>query len=204
MLASVAPGWHSFGVDHSTEFAPGFLVAAPSLACPFFNHTVVLLIDHGSDGSFGIVVNKTAPVRFRDVLGDLRVPIEVPSPPELPVHVGGPVSPDTGWLVFDPEDGGIRPGEALPIGVSLALTSSVDMLKKIAVGDGPRRVIMSLGYSGWGPGQLESEMKEGSWIPTDVDPSIVYDVPVADRWDCAFRAAGIDPAWLVTRDLPKA
>ena len=179
-------------MDRSTEFAPGFLVAAPSLACPFFNHTVVLLIDHGSDGSFGIVVNKTAPVR------------EVPSPPELPVHVGGPVSPDTGWLVFDPEDEGVRPGEALPIGVSLALTSSVDMLQKIAAGDGPKRVIMSLGYSGWGPGQLESEMKEGSWIPTDVDPSIVYDVPVADRWERALRAAGIDPAWLITRDLPKA
>jgi putative transcriptional regulator len=191
-------------VASNADFAPGFLVAAPSLSCPFFNHAVVLLIDHGDDGSFGIVVNKPAPVRFGEVLGDLRVPIEVASPPDLPVHVGGPVSPDTGWLIFDPAHTESKPGQALAIGDSLALTSSFEMLQAIAQGGGPERVIMSLGYSGWGPGQLESEMKEGSWIPTDVDASIVYEVPIEERWEKALRAAGIDPAWVITRDLPKA
>ena len=192
-------------MDPSGEFEPGFLVAAPSLGCPFFHHTVVLLIDHGSDGSFGIVVNKPAPVSFGEVLGDLRVPIEATRPPDLPVHVGGPVSPDTGWLVFDPEGYEERLGDrALEIGRSLSLTSSFSVLEAIAHGHGPARAIMSLGYSGWGPGQLESEMREGSWIPTDVDAAIVYDVPVEERWERALRASGIDPAWLVTRDLPQA
>ncbi len=192
-------------MDPSGDFEPGFLVAAPSLSCPFFGRTVVLLIDHGSDGSFGIVINKRAPVGFGDVLGDLRVPIEVDRPPDLPVHVGGPVSPDTGWLVFDPADLDLDLGDrAMPIASSLSLTSSFTVLERIAHGRGPSRAIMSLGYSGWGPGQLESEMKEGSWIPTDVDAAIVYDVPVEDRWERALRGAGIDPAWLVTRDLPKA
>ena len=63
---------------------------------------------------------------------------------------------------------------------------------------------MSLGYSGWGPGQLESEMKEGSWIPTDLAPSIVYEVPLEERWERSLRHAGIDPGWLATRDLPQA
>ena len=171
-------------MDPSGDFEPGFLVAAPSLSCPFFGRTVVLLIDHGSDGSFGIVINKRAPVGFGDVLGDLRVPIEVDRPPDLPVHVGGPVSPDTGWLVFDPADLDLDLGDrAMPIASSLSLTSSFTVLERIAHGRGPSRAIMSLGYSGWGPGQLESEMKEGSWIPTDVDAAIVYDVPVEDRWE---------------------
>ena len=187
-----------------TEFAPGFLVAAPSLTCPFFNHAVVLLIDHGAEGSFGIVVNKTAQVRFRDVLGDLRVPIDEPNPPDLPVHVGGPVSPDTGWLVFDAEEMEPPEGQALRIGSSLGLTSSLEVLERIARGKGPSRVIMSLGYSGWGPGQLESEMKEGSWIPTDLDASIVFEVPLEERWEQALKAAGIEPAWLMTRDHPEA
>lgn len=185
--------WQASWVFES-ELAPGLLVASPSLECPFFNHTVVLLVDHGDEGSFGFVINRPTDVRFHQVLGEVGLETEATSSPDAPVMVGGPVSPETGWIVFDPSSGGAGDEEILRVGDGLAVSASLRMLELLASGEGPSRRIMMLGYSGWGSGQLEREMRDGAWIPVDLDATIVFDTPVEERWTFALAKLGIDPA----------
>ncbi|MEO0322276.1 MAG: YqgE/AlgH family protein [Myxococcota bacterium] len=185
------------------SLAPGFLVAAPALDCPFFGRTVVLLIDHSAEGSFGFVVNRESPVRFDQVVAELDLDPD-PLSPELPVLLGGPVSPETGWVVFDPEGAPEVPTDVLEVTAEVALSASLQMLESVAANRAPRRALLALGYAGWGPGQLESEMNEGSWIPVDLDADVVFDLPLEARWETALRSLGIDPARVVTRKVAEA
>jgi len=184
-----------------SELSPGFLVASPSLQCPFFHHTVVLMLDHSDEGSFGFVINKPSTIDFPRILEELE--LEGPGAAPL-VLQGGPVSPESGWVVYDPRTAPKLPAEQTPVTHELSVTASLEMIQLIAEGDGPTRSVMLLGYSGWGPGQLEEEMKSGSWIPVDADPRLVFDADIETRWETALRAAGIDPARVVTRDLARA
>lgn len=180
------------------------LAAAPSLRCPFFHHTVVLLIDHGDDGSFGFVLNKEAPMDFAGVARELGLEVEDERVLEVPVLRGGPVAPETGWIVFDPEGAPSIPKDALRFAGGLALTASVDMLHAMAEGLVPARALLTLGYSGWSPGQLEDEMREGSWIPIDLDPALIFELPIEDRWRVALESLGIDPGRVTSRIVPQA
>jgi putative transcriptional regulator len=177
-------------------------VAAPSLQCPFFNHTVVLLVDHGDDGSFGFVLNRSADVGFDAVLRELA--IEGDEAGTTPVLVGGPVSVEAGWIVFDPTDGEYPSEETIVVAEGIAVSASLDMLRLLAGGQGPSRRVMTLGYAGWGPDQLENEMAEGSWIPVDLDPELVFEVPVEDRWLRALELLGVDPARVASHGVASA
>jgi len=178
------------------------LVAAPSLRCPFFNHTLVLLVDHGREGSFGFVLNKPAQVQLASVLSELDLSSELA--PKVPVMLGGPVSPQTGWVVFERESLSTQLEEILDVDAGVSLTASVKMLEAFAEGHGPDRALLLLGYAGWGPGQLEDEMREGSWFPMDVDPRLLFDVAPAERWDAALAQLGIEPGWVMGNSAPSA
>ena len=180
-----------------SELAPCFLVAAPSLACPFFNHTVVLLVDHRDDGSLGFVVNRPSDVRLREVLTQIGIPTIDEVPVDSHVMMGGPVAPETGWLVFDPTQGDVSDEGTLQVHDRLAVSANPEMLERIARGDGPPMHMMLLGYAGWGPGQLDHEIREGSWIVVDLDPKLVFDLPADERWTGALAKLGIDPARVV-------
>lgn len=178
----------------NTGIAPGLLVAAPSLSCPFFHHSVVLVVDHDAGGSFGFVINKLAGVALDTLIDQMDIPRTVTT--SLPVLMGGPVSPQSGWIVYDREEALAAEGDedrALVIGDRLAFTASLGVLEQMAHGDGPGRGVMLLGYSGWSAGQLEHEMQQGSWIPADLDLDLIFSTPVADRWTAALSAIGIDP-----------
>lgn len=176
------------------KLAPGLLVAAPSLQCPFFNYTVVLLVDHSDEGSFGFVVNKPSEVHFRQVLEEMQLDFDEQAPPDTPVLVGGPVSVETGWIVFDPQGQSWPDDETLHVTDGVCISASVEMLRMLASGHGPGRRLMTLGYSGWGPGQLEEELSQGSWIPVDLDPRVLFEAPAEERWSRALSTLGIDPA----------
>jgi len=178
------------------------LVAAPSLRCPVFNHTVVLLVDHGDDGSFGFVVNKPADVQLASVLSELDLSDD--KAPDVPVMLGGPVSPETGWVVF--ERAGLRAPleEILDVERGVSLSASVKMLEAFATGDGPGRAMLLLGYAGWAPGQLEDEMRDGSWFPTEIDPKLLFDLEPEKRWDAALAQLGIEPGWVMGSSAPSA
>ncbi len=179
------------------SLAPGLLVASPTMTCPFFGRTVVLMVDHGEEGSFGFVVNKSGELPLDQVMSDLGYPL--PAPTEADVMLGGPVSPEIGWVVYDPRTSEHVPEDIVEVNEGLAVTASLSMLQAISDSRGPSAHLLALGYSGWSPGQLDDELREGSWIPIDADPGLIFDVAMEDRWTAALRTMGIDPARMVSR-----
>lgn len=180
----------------ASNISPGFLVAAPSLRDPHFDRAVVLLVDHRPEGSLGFVVNRAGTTTMRRVLDELGLPVSERTGEDA-VLVGGPVAPNTGWIVFDPR-GVPDAGEGvIVVNEGVGVSASRALLETIARGGGPARHVLVLGYAGWGAGQLDDELQRGAWIPTDLDPSTVFDTPIEERWGRALRSLGIDPARLV-------
>ena len=168
-----------------------------------FGRSVVLLVDHDEDGSFGFVVSKASALSLPEILRELK--LEPGARCEgIDVLRGGPVSEETGWVIFDPRGLGTLPGDTMHLREDLAVTASFEMLEKIARDEGPERGLLSLGYAGWGPGQLEDELREGSWLPVDVDLATLFEVPFAERWDHSLAILGIEPWRVVPRGSAQA
>lgn len=183
----------------ASELAPGFLVASPTLLDPNFKKTVVLLIDHRSEGSLGFVVNRPARLTFKGVVEDLGMTSQVRPPPEVPVLVGGPVAPHTGWIVFDPTLSALPTDGSIDVTEHLRVSASREMLRLLAQAPHGRRHQLVLGYAGWGAGQLDQEIKQGAWIPVDLSERVVFDTPFEERWESALQTLGINPMHLVGR-----
>jgi putative transcriptional regulator len=176
-----------------TELGSCLLAASPSLRCPFFNHTVVLLVDHQDEGSLGFVINKPSEVSFGDLLTQIGLGTNGVDLGR-PVMLGGPVSPNTGWVVYDSTRGAALGDAAVELPSGFGVSANLGLLEQIAQGFGPDNYLMMLGYAGWGPGQLDDEIREGAWIPVDLDRRLLFDVDVGDRWATALGTLGIDPA----------
>lgn len=163
----------------------------------------MLLVDHGEDGAFGLVVNRATGLSLADVVEDAGIlrRAEVRSR-DVPVMVGGPVSGDAGFVVLERAAGDAV--DATPIGDSLAISASSKVLSRIARGEVPGRAMLCLGYSGWGPGQLDREAREGSWIPCDVAVELVLGMAPEERWEAALRAMGIEPGMFDGRVVASA
>ncbi len=174
------------------SLAPGFLIATPPLADPNFERSLVLLVAHGDEGALGLVINGSKTVAsIGDLLEQLGLEMDVPGRDD-PVRMGGPVQPEIGWIVYrpstEPREGEIRLSD------EIAVTQSRDVLASIGRENGPEKYATYLGYAGWAPGQLEEEIRQGSWLPTErLDGGIVFDLPVAERWRAAFAKAGVVP-----------
>ncbi|GAC1352052.1 MAG: YqgE/AlgH family protein [Polyangiales bacterium] len=177
----------------SGTLAPGLLVASPPLSDPNFIRALILLVAHGEEGALGIVVNGEKEIAcVGDLLEQLGL-AEDASRHRDPVRLGGPVQPEIGWIVYRPVDTAPREGE-IKLSDAIAVTQSREVLASIGRHDGPAQYAAYLGYTGWAPGQLEEEIGQGAWLPIDLDASIVFDVPVAKRWNEAFARAGVVPA----------
>lgn len=174
------------------SLAPGFLIASPPLGDPNFDRTVVLLALHNDDGALGFVVNRTAPLRLGELLQ--QADYEEGHDDESPVWVGGPVQPQSGWVVRDDPaqfgEGVIEVGERLRI--SSSRQAFDDVARDAATGAlADKRCLVLLGYSGWAPGQLESEIARGAWLPVPLDPTILFDVEPEQRWERAYALLGL-------------
>lgn len=186
-----------------SQDGPTFLIAAPALDCPVFGHSVVLLVDHDEEGSFGFVISKPSALSLPEILRELK--LEPGTRCEaIDVVRGGPVSEETGWVIFDPRGVGMLPDDTMHLRDDLAVTASFEMLEKIARDEGPERGLLALGYAGWGPGQLEEELREGSWLPFDVDLQTLFEVPFVKRWDHALATLGVEPWRVVPRGSAQA
>ncbi len=175
------------------------------MRCPFFHHTLVLLIDHDKQGSFGFVVNRTTDLGLEDVFREVGLEPHAGVVADAPVLLGGPVSPESGWVLYDAE--GVpqaNSGRTIAVGDRIACSASIELLQRVARGDGPNACAMVLGYAGWGAGQLEDEMQTGSWIPVDLDYELVFDTPIEARWQSALAKLGIDPSRLVDDHVASA
>lgn len=181
----------------ASELAPGFLVASPTLHDPNFARSVVLLVDHRPAGSLGFVVNRPAQIPFTSVVEELGLPSpDGGPPPDIPVMVGGPVSPHTGWIVAGDTLLSDEPG-TIHVTDAIRISASREQLEDLAREGNADRHLLVLGYAGWGAGQLDEEIKQGAWIPVDLDESVIFDTPFDGRWQAALQCAGLDPLTVV-------
>jgi putative transcriptional regulator len=182
-----------------TSIAPGLLLAMPQLSDANFSHAVVLMIEHGEDGSFGLVVNQPSPIKATELLHSLDMTWGGDS--AAVVWSGGPVSPNTGWVLHQPiaelEMRARRGSGTIDVAPGIALTTSPDRLRTIALAP-PGQVRLLLGYSGWGPGQLAEEMSRGAWLHVDANPSLIFDCPAPELWSRAIRSLGVNPESLIS------
>ncbi len=178
-----------------TGLAPGFLVAAPALRDPNFAGSLVLMAQHGGEGSLGFVVNRPAPLKSGDVLRAvdpaLRQRARAAGRDGAPVLIGGPVQPERLWILWRP--GAIAAGkDDLSVG-GLALGGSRDLLEAVATDPTAGPYHLLLGYAGWAPMQIEGEVAAGAWIPLALHDDLVFEVPFPERWPEAVRRLGLEP-----------
>ncbi len=171
-----------------------FIMSMPGLADPNFHNTVTCLCEHTRDGAVGIVINRVhSSLLARDIFEELEMQY-VPATSSLPIHMGGPVHLGEIFILHDPPfdwEGCHR------ITPQLAMSNTRDILQAIAMNRGPKSAIIAIGCAGWGPDQLESEIKENVWLTCPVSEDIVFDISVEERWDASIRKIGIDPALLM-------
>lgn len=184
---------------HEVNLAPGLLVSMPHLHDPFFARSVVLMIEHNDEGSFGLVLNQPSDLTVPQLLEALD--LEWSGDAEDRVWSGGPVMPTSGWVLHEPIEGiatteanleaALEAGVTVAIADRVCLSTSPDTLRLIAEA-APQRSRFLLGYAGWGPGQLAHEMSRGSWLHAEVDPAIIFDSPADEMWKRALESIGVD------------
>lgn len=166
-----------------------FLIAMPSLADPNFARRVTLVCQHDETGAMGLVINHLSEYTLGEVFRQLDIEGATPAMARQAVLVGGPVQPDRGFVLHDdPRDF----GATLRFGNGLAVSTSRDILEQLARGEGPSQFLMTLGYAGWSPGQLEDEIAHNAWLTVPADSAIFFQTPLEQRWQAAARSLGVD------------
>ena len=163
----------------------GLLIASPQLRDPNFTSTVVLICHHDEEGALGVVVNRETPITVAEILRELKMS-PAPDRDALRVLWGGPVEQGTGFLVFrgtcDESEGWNLPG-------GVTVTTNPPRFRELLPGEQP--FLMCLGCAGWGPGQLDDEIRQGSWLYTELDPKLLFDEPVGARYEAALGRLGL-------------
>lgn len=181
-------------MDSPPSLANHFLIAVPGMDDPNFSQGVALLCHHDSNGAMGLMLNRRSDFVFGEVLAPLGIQSADSDLSSLPVLVGGPVAPERGFVLHSPDGG---PWDSTyKVSEQIHMTTSRDILDAIANGNGPERMVMVLGYAGWGAHQLEDELKEHLWLSVAAKPEIVFETELDHRWNAATRLIGIDPAAL--------
>lgn len=183
----------SFTLERQTYLAGQLLVAMPGMLDPRFAKTVIYLCAHGPEGAMGLVINKVLDsLSFPDLLDQLGINF-VGGSEHIAVHFGGPVETGRGFVLHSPD---YVQEATLVVDGEVALTATVDILRAIASGMGPRHHLLALGYAGWGPGQLDSEIKANGWLNVQADEDLVFGHDLDGKWERAMAKIGIDPRML--------
>ncbi|MDO9252423.1 YqgE/AlgH family protein [Hydrogenophaga sp.] len=195
----------------SADFAPinltnHFLIAMPGLSDELFGRSVVFMCEHSERGALGLVINKPSDILLPRLFEKVDLPMGRLDLSLMPVFQGGPVQTERGFVLHEAIEGG--EGESvyastLSIPGGLEMTTSKDVLEAMSSGAGPRKVFVTLGYASWGQGQLESEITENSWLTVEADPSLIFDAPVAERYERAMALLGLQP-WMLSPDAGHA
>ncbi|HSE79110.1 MAG TPA: YqgE/AlgH family protein [Alphaproteobacteria bacterium] len=165
------------------------LIAMPQMEDQRFQRSVIYICAHNSDGAMGLVVNRLFDqLTFPDLLEQLNIEVGARTK-QIRVHFGGPVEAGRGFVLHS--DDYVRDG-TMVVTSGFALTATIDILKAIALGEGPQLSILALGYAGWGPGQLESEISANGWLAVPADHNLVFDSDNENKWRRALAKLGID------------
>lgn len=169
-----------------------FLMAMPGMVDGEFAGTVIYLCEHTPKGALGLVINRPTDLSVAGLLEKIDLKLEIALPQNASVYFGGPVHTDRGFVLHSPAGSF---SSSIQLG-QLALTTSRDVLQAVAQGNGPEKMLVTLGYSGWGAGQLESEIAQNAWLTVPANADVIFATPPEDRYAAALKLLGIDPAML--------
>ena len=181
------------------QFEGKFLVAMPDMDSDEFAGSVIYVCAHSEEGAMGFQVNRTSSITLAELInqtdiGDQReIELAQSVYDANPVHHGGPVDSHRGFVLHSDD---YYTDSTIPITPTIYLTSTMSILKSIAHGSGPRRMAVALGYSGWGPGQLEDEIARNGWLTADATPEIVFGARMEGKWAAALATLGVSPLTL--------
>ena len=176
------------------DFSGQLLVAMPGMGDPRFDRAVIFMCAHSEDGAMGLIVNKPSEdLSFEDLIEQLSIKTDG-QVANAPIHFGGPVEHGRGFVLHTSDYN--SDNATLKVDGAFGMTATLDVLEDIARGEGPSASILALGYSGWGPGQLEGEIQQNGWLLCEASSDIVFDVPNAGKWGAALKTLGIDPLTL--------
>ena len=164
------------------------LIAMPGMVDSNFAGSVTLLCQHNDAGAIGITINRLSNFTLGEIFAQLQIDCESEEIRQRPVLEGGPVAPDRGFVLHSP---GHAYESSMEVGTEIVVTTSRDVLADIASGQGPDKVLVALGYAGWGGGQLEGEMLANAWVTVSADTDIVFDLPLPSRFEEALGRLGI-------------
>jgi putative transcriptional regulator len=179
------------GIDLTNQF----LIAMPGMADDNFAGAVVYLCEHSDKGALGLLINKPTDITLRHLFEKVDLSLDRSELADEPVYFGGPVQTERGFVLHEAL-GASRFSSTMTMPGGLEMTTSKDVLEALASGTGPRRVLVTLGYSGWGAGQLEEEIGRNGWLNVAADPKIIFDTPPEQRYTRALALLGIDPRML--------
>lgn len=180
--------------SHDDSYLVGqLLVAMPGMQDTRFAKTVIYMCAHNAEGAMGLVINRALDaLSFPDLLEQLDIKTSA-ALDDIDVHFGGPVETGRGFVLHSPDY--LQEG-TMVVADGVALTATVEILRAIASGKGPQRHLLALGYAGWGPGQLDSEIKANGWLNVGADEGLVFDTDLNTKWQRAMAKIGIDPSML--------
>lgn len=181
--------------ESASDLSNHFLIAMPSLEDPNFGGSLVFVAEHNDQGALGLVLNRPMEIDLATLFRRIDLDLESSPLGRSAVMHGGPVQTDRGFVLHQPVGAW---GSTVVVGQEIGLTSSRDVLEAVAEGAGPERMLVMLGYAGWGPGQLEDEVSRNAWLTVEADAAIIFDTPADERLQRAFALLGIDPAFLAS------
>ncbi|MBK1616249.1 hypothetical protein CKO44_22605 [Rubrivivax gelatinosus] len=173
-----------------------FLIAMPGMADDTFAGAVVYLCEHNARGALGLVINKPIDIKLKNLFERVDLALDRDDFAEQPVYYGGPVQTERGFVLHEKGGDGSGYSSTMSVPGGLEMTTSKDVLEALSQGAGPRRVLVTLGYSGWDAGQLEDEIGRNGWLNVNADPEVIFGTPVEQRYDRALGLLGFDPRML--------
>jgi putative transcriptional regulator len=201
----------------SIDLKHHFLIAMPGLEDETFARSVIYMCEHSARGAMGLIINKPSDISMRLLFDKVELPLRREDLMQNPVGKGGPVQTERGFVLHDPlraplsdplstdkpEQEGSAYASTLTVPGGLEMTTSRDVLEALSSGAGPRRVLVTLGYSSWGEGQLESELGENTWLTVPASAEVIFEVPMAERYDRALDLLGLK-SWMLSPDAGHA
>jgi len=173
-----------------TDLTGKLLIAMPDMGDPRFEKSVILICSHSSDGAMGLILNRAVQdIRFSDLISQLNVPVNG-TVHDIPLHFGGPVEMGRGFVLHSDDYPVSNRSMRIPGG--FRVTSTVDILEAIAKGRGPEKALMTLGYSGWGPGQLEAELQQNGWLTAEATHEVVFADDIIGKWNASLDSMGVN------------
>ena len=170
-----------------------FLIAMPNMADPYFAKSLTYICEHNDQGALGVVINRPIDMTLQALFEQISIPLGEPGLRGIAVHFGGPVQIDRGFVLHRPLGDW---QSTLAVNQELGLTTSKDILQAVGRGDGPRQLLVTLGYAGWAPGQLEHELAQNAWLSVPAKSNVIFDLPPEDRLSAAMNLLGVNFATL--------